>query len=163
MSELIHISKASAGYQVHYEADYTCGECVFAKGTGCAFFGPGETISLTKGGCNYYTHGEPGEIKIPWLGMFTKDQLGYVENKNGFSCKRCEYFDYECNLCNKGVDPNSPGDTPGLIHPNGCCDFQEPDAKRGQMSREEVLRFIGKKNGLQDLAHKLVGDRYARS
>lgn len=161
MSTLINITKAQAGYIYRPETQYTCGECVFAKGSACSFFGPSSKIDLKKGSCNYYTHGEPGEIMVPWIGVFTKEELGYVENKNGFSCKRCEYFDYENSDCNKSVCKDSPGDTPGLIHPNACCNYQEPDSKRGQMSTEEVLALIAKKNGLGSLASKLVGERYA--
>ncbi len=157
MSSMVHITKADAGYVYRPETQYRCGECIFAKPldgakivpvketqAACAFFGPATNISPTKGSCIYYTHGHPEDFDIPWIALFTKDQLGYAENKNGFSCKRCEYFAIQANDCRKPVDKDSEGDTPGLIHPNACCDFQTPDKKRGQMETAALLIMIEK-------------------
>lgn len=143
-------SKAEAGYQYRPETQYRCGECVMLKpagkgketASGCAWFGAGTEVSREQGSCIYFAHGAPDHPEIPWLGLFTKEELGYVENRTGFSCKRCEYFDIEKRDCRKPVDKDSPGDTPGEIHPNACCDFWEPDPKRSKLDTEKLMRLI---------------------
>lgn len=141
------ITKAEAGYQFHPDTEYRCRECVMSKelkdGHGCAWFGPSEKISPDKGSCNYFAHAHPDyHPEIPWLGLFTKEQLGYLENSQGFSCKRCHELLFPKHECKK-VDRKSPGDTPGEINPNGCCDFWEADKKRATMSTPELVKLIG--------------------
>jgi hypothetical protein len=137
------ISKEQAGYQYRPEVEYRCVECVMRKkadaGLRCAWFGP--TVPVKDyGTCIYFAHGTVADI--PYLGLFTKEELGYEENKEGFSCKRCEEFSYARNDCKK-VDRNSPGDTPGTISPNACCDFWERDRKRGGMTKPELIHLMG--------------------
>ncbi|HLG97152.1 MAG TPA: hypothetical protein VKX49_12640 [Bryobacteraceae bacterium] len=108
---------------------------------GCAFFGPNVEISAQSGGCNAFAHADSGKYEIPWLGLFTKVQLGYAENKPGFSCKRCSHVDLAAEDCER-VDKNSEGDTPGLIAANAYCNQWEPDKKRAPLSSEKLLNMI---------------------
>jgi len=121
----------------------------------CAFFGPATTINEEIGSCNYYSHGEPEKEKIdvPWLSIFTKIQLGYAENRPGFSCKRCSHFGVGKNDCNF-VDKSSPGDTAGEINPNACCSLWTRDPKRGGLSDEALVKILSAKPvvGLRELA-----------
>jgi len=142
MKELV--SKARACYQFHPDTEYTCKSCVMLKnlgrnGHGCAYFGPSDPVSADSGGCNYFAHG--AGFNIPWLNLFTKEELGYMENRQGFSCKRCEYIDLQGHACEK-VDAKSAGDTPGEIHPGGCCNFWDADPKRAKMPTDKLLVFI---------------------
>ena len=138
------ISKARAGYQFHPDIQYTCQSCVMLKdlgknGYGCAWFGPNDPVDAKTGGCNYFSHG--AGFAIPWMALFTKEELGYLESPNGFSCKRCEHIDIEDKDCEK-VDRNSAGDTPGEINPGGCCNIWEADRKRAAMPTEKLLTYI---------------------
>jgi hypothetical protein len=139
------IAKQAAGYIYRPETEYVCGQCVALKPlsvsgskTGCAWFGANEPVSDTSGTCIFFAHAAP--YQLPWLGLFTKIELGYTENAAGFSCKRCEHFDLKGD-CSK-VDKDSPGDTPGLISANACCNIWEADKKRAKMDRERLLRII---------------------
>ena len=139
------LEKQAAGYLYRPETSYVCGECVFPKylkggASGCALFGPSETVSLSKGSCNFFAHGKP-HTDQPWLGVYTKLELGYTENTNGFSCKRCEEFSPERNDCKK-VDKDSDGDTPGTISPNACCSNWERDPDRGNKTDEQLLKIL---------------------
>lgn len=142
------LEKEAAGYLFRPETSYVCGECVMHKPLpgdkyGCAFFGPGETVSLTEGSCGYFSHGHPPKPpnEVPWLPVWTKLELGYAENKNGFSCKRCEEFIVGRNDCKK-VDKDSDGDTPGDISPNACCSNWERDTVRGNMATGMLVKIL---------------------
>src|ERR1700685_3466385 len=79
--------KEAVLYQYRPETQYTCAVCVFAKenGTKCAVYGPGETIKPT-GSCGFWLHMDPDNLiakEIPYLGLATKMESGYVENKTG--------------------------------------------------------------------------------
>jgi len=133
------IPKEAVLYIFRPEVNITCGKCVFVKKSQCAVFGPSESISPERGSCGFYIHGDLGEAKeMPWIGFITKVEAGYAENTNGFQCKRCEYFDSPKLDCEK-VDKDSDGDTPGVIHPNGCCNRWEADDTRGQMSANQLM------------------------
>ena len=143
------IGKAEAGYQYHPDTEYRCEECVMIKdrdgGKGCAWFGPTVPISASSGSCNYFAHTHDlTRPEIPWIGLFTKAELGYLENAEGFSCKRCEELIVLRNDCKK-VDRNSEGDTPGEISPYGCCNFWEADRKRAQLTTPELVQIMGGK------------------
>jgi hypothetical protein len=140
------LEKQQAGYLYRPETHYVCGECVFQKElpkgkAGCALFGPSETISLSKGSCDYFSHGHRPKPEVPWLGVWTKIELGYFENEGGFSCKRCEEFLVGKNDCKK-VDKDSEGDTPGIISANGCCSNWERDPIRGGASDERLVQIL---------------------
>jgi hypothetical protein len=160
------IPKASALYVFRPETNYTCGICVFmkdrSKGNGCAFFGPSESVDANSGSCGYFTHADPKKHPdVPWLGLFTKGELGYYENPQGFSCKRCEYFGVGKNDCER-VDRYSDGDTPGVIAQNACCSLWEPDSRRATMSDEQLIQVISSKpiipspDGRQNIARRLA-------
>lgn len=133
------VTKAEAGYVL--AEDTRCKNCQFLKGTTfaprCAWMGPEVPVSLTEGGCNEFKAGDPEGV--PYLAPYlTKIQVGYLENKNGFGCRRCENFKPSERGC-RTVDKNSPGFTPGVIAAKACCDFWEKDALRGEMTEKQLL------------------------
>jgi hypothetical protein len=145
------IDKSQAGY-IHRSGDYTCGLCVFAKPisivpmeigkewpAACALFGPGERISVTRGGCNDYWHGVPNQTD--YLNVSSKLESGYLEHKRGFGCRRCEHFSPAKQDCSE-VLKDSPGDDPGQIHPGACCRLWEEDSKRGDLPLAELQYLI---------------------
>jgi hypothetical protein len=134
-------SKQAAGYIYRPETKYHCDECIFAKedSTKCALFGSVESIK-PYGGCNLYIHKDPDSStakSIPFLGLITKLEAGYEENKPGFTCGRCEYYLSKGQDC-KRVKKESPGDTLGIIDNHGCCNKWEKDSKRGDMKDEQL-------------------------
>jgi hypothetical protein len=147
------IAKESVLYIFKPETQTTCDVCVFSKDKNnpdstkkCKLLGPTTEIKAY-GSCGMWSHMDPSKEKtpeVPMLGIFTKLQVGYYENKQGFTCKRCEYFDYEKNDCYK-VDKDSEGDTPGMVHPDGCCNNWSPDSVRSKMSTEEINEWLDKK------------------
>jgi hypothetical protein len=129
------ISKATAGY-VHFEkTDYQCGEC-YKFNPDRAWQACAEVQGLIKpfGGCNQFIQGDVSQVKgITLPRKLSKEEAGYAENKAGFSCKRCEYFDRDKWDCNKPVDKDSPGPDKGMIHPDACCDFWEKSPIFGEI------------------------------
>jgi hypothetical protein len=137
------ISKAAALYIFRPDTQYTCGDCPMLKnGDKCAWLGPTVTVSAKTGTCGYFAHGKPLS-EIPWLPLFTKEELGYAENAQGFSCKRCEEFVRPAD-CQK-VHKDSPGDTPGQINLNACCALWNPDPKRAKMTNEQLFVILERK------------------
>jgi len=124
------ISKAAAGYIFAPGTSILCGECAFVgEGGLCSDHpGPEQRVNLEKGSCNDWQDRRQGLVagnnSRPWV------QVAYIENNNGFGCRRCEHMDLEKHDCSV-VDPNSPGDNPGKIDPYACCVFWEKDPKRG--------------------------------
>jgi hypothetical protein len=139
-------------YSFRPETQYTCSVCVFAKDKDfpdkvkkCKIFGPSTDIK-PEGSCGFWMHMDPvkeSTPEVPWLGVVTKTEAGYMENKEGFSCKRCEYFDAANQDCKK-VDKDSKGDTPGIIHANACCNAWEADKERANMTTEQLQEFLEK-------------------
>ncbi len=106
------IDKDDALYLERKNTDYECKDCIFYKEKKCALYG--ESIEIQPfGSCNYWMQSK-GENEKDWLNTTTKKESGYEENKDGYSCKRCEYFGN--NKCEK---------VKGVISPDGCCDFWE--------------------------------------
>jgi hypothetical protein len=141
-----NIPKDSALYVYRPETNQLCRECAFVKEiskgkSGCAFFGSGTAISPESGSCGYWSHAEPKQFEIPWMGIFTKQELGYAENRGGFGCWRCEYFAVGKNDCSK-VDKNSLGDTPGEVNPRGCCSLWDGDDKRSKMTAPQLVQLL---------------------
>lgn len=135
--------KEAVLYVLRPETQYTCDKCVFYKdGTPprCALLGPTEGIKAY-GSCGFWVHGEAGKFNVPWIGLVTKLEAGYEENPQGFSCKRCEYFDSQARACEK-VDKNSPGDTPGEIHPNACCNMWDADDIRAGKTTTQLMSIL---------------------
>jgi hypothetical protein len=137
--------KEAVLYMYRPETKYQCSECVFAKegATKCAVFGPTEIIK-PEGGCGFYLHQEP-ESKtaqsIPYLNLATKIEAGYEENRQGFTCGRCEYFSNKKQDCKK-VRKDSIGDTPGIIDPGACCNRWDKDKERGDMTDKQLDKFF---------------------
>lgn len=148
MSEEGKIKKEAVLYAFNPETQYTCGQCFNRqpKSNICSLFN--SKINPDTGSCGFYVHedGKKTGIYAPVVGVITKLQAGYTENKEGFSCKRCEYFKVGENDC-RAVDKGSPGLTPGIIHPNACCNNWDADDERAKMKTEELLKLIssGKK------------------
>lgn len=147
------IKKEAVLYAFNPETQYTCGQCFNRKpGTNvCSLFGPEDPISPDSGSCGFYAHedGTKSGIFAPIVGVISKLQAGYAENKNGFSCKRCEYFMVGKNDCH-AVDKSSPGLTPGIIHPNACCNNWDADAKRAKMPTPELLEYLSKSDDSEE-------------
>jgi hypothetical protein len=139
--------KESVLYVLRPETQYTCEKCLFRRdeATKCALFSAAEPIK-PNGSCGFWIHFSPEKAGIDMapIGAVTKQEAGYADSKHGFSCKRCKFFDPLALKCQK-VDENSLGDTPGVIHPNACCNMFDPDPSRGQMSTEDVNKVIGRK------------------
>lgn len=120
------ISKSAAGY-VHFDnTNYHCDECFkFEPNHGkrdCAEVGG--AIS-PDGGCNTFVAGPANQtipVRIPR--KLSQQEAGYMVNKAGFACKRCEYFLRDNWDCRK-VDKDSDGKDRGVIHPEGCCNNWE--------------------------------------
>lgn len=148
------LTKAQAGYQFRDGTEYVCGDCSFLKNTdGCSLFAASDKISATAGVCNYFAKGP--SLDLPFTGLFNKRELGYVENRVGFTCGRCDHFLVGKDGCRK-VDKNSPGDTPGSISPRGCCSLWERDSRRGNLSTTALVQLLAKvpekSSGLRTLA-----------
>ena len=86
----------------------------------CTVHGEGDAIRGV-GSCGFFINGKPAKGEEP-MGLITVRQSGYVENPygTGFSCKRCTFWEDQKLGC-RIVNPNSPGDTPGIIHGDACC------------------------------------------
>ncbi len=126
---------------IHREnTNITCGQCVFVKGNKCKLFGINSAISSVAGSCGMFIKGEENDA-VPFIGTLTKIETGYLENKNGFTCSRCEEYLPEQRACKK-VDKNSKGDDPGKIEPGACCNRWEKDPVRGNMTDEQLAKVI---------------------
>jgi len=116
------IDKAVVLY-IHVEGvNYKCIECAFWKNKKCALYGPSVAIK-EYGGCNLWLE-KKDERELPWIGSLTKKETGYMENEDGFSCKRCDEFIPSENNCKK-VNRMSEGDDSGKISKDGCCNRWE--------------------------------------
>ncbi len=115
------IEKALALYLYRDGCNYTCSECYFYKEKKCALYGQSITIQ-SYGGCNLWQKAKG--VEANWINSTTKEETGYTENKDGFTCGRCEYFIPSQNNCQK-VNRNSKGDTPKEIIEDACCNGWE--------------------------------------
>ena len=123
-----HIPKQAVLY-LHSEKrgtpEYGCGSCMMFidDKERCTILPKGQVIKA-HGSCGLWVGG-PNATGETSHGNLTAKQAGYVENKSGFSCKRCVYFRADAQDCFV-VDKDSPGDDPGKIHSDGCCNHWEP-------------------------------------
>lgn len=124
MVETAKIPKSAVLYIHKKNTNYKCKDCVFQKNhaNNCAIYGPGVSIKPI-GGCGEFIL-KKGNFEPPYIGGYTKENTGYLENPEGFSCGRCEEFLPEGNDCKK-VDKDSPGDDPGAILSGSCCNRWE--------------------------------------
>jgi hypothetical protein len=121
--------KAAVGYVFAPGTSVLCGECAYIQEDLCTDHpGPEQFVSLETGSCNDWQDRRAG----PVLGNHSRAWLmvAYAENDNGFGCRRCIHMGYPKRDCN-AVDKDSPGLTPGEIHPYGCCNLWERDPTRG--------------------------------
>lgn len=124
MAETAKISKEVVLYIHKRDTAYKCKDCLFAKnqGNNCAIYGPSTSIR-PYGTCGLFVK-HKGNIEVPYIGGYNKENTGYVENQEGFSCAKCDEFLPEDEDCKK-IDKDSPGDDPGKITSAGCCNRWE--------------------------------------
>ena len=138
MGESNKITKATVLYVFNPPAKYECQECAFYNSTGeCTYYIPAEAKVKPYGSCNAWTYGAKGHIK--GNSDHTREATGYTENREGFSCGRCEEFVADTKRCRK-VDEKE-GLTPGTIQPRSCCNRWSPDPIRAKLS-EDKLRSL---------------------
>ena len=124
MSETAKISKEVVLYIHKRDTAYKCKDCLFARehGNKCALYGSSVSIR-PYGTCGLFVK-QKGHVDIPFIGGYNKENTGYVENMEGFSCARCDEFLPEEQDCKK-IDKDSPGDDPGKITSGACCNRWE--------------------------------------
>ena len=136
------LDKDDAGYQFKPNTQYECGDCVFylPDHRKCQLLSDAESV-LPFDGCTYFVKGVPETLGTERLYALNSLEADYSRSNFGFSCKRCVHFIMESWDC-EGVNKDTPGDTPGMIHPDACCNLQEPDPVRGQLPTEAVRTLI---------------------
>ena len=124
MAETTKIPKEVVLYIHKRDTAYKCKDCLFARENGnkCALYGSSVSIR-PYGACGLWIK-RKGNIDVPFIGTYNKENTGYVENPDGFSCARCDEFIPDAEDCKK-IDKDSPGDDPGKILPQGCCNRWE--------------------------------------
>ena len=124
MAETSKIPKDVVLYIHKRNTLYRCRDCVFAKSQAnrCAWFGASIAIKPI-GTCGTWAQ-KKGNVEIPFFGGYSKEELGYVEEPEGYSCAHCEEFLPDEKDCKK-VDKDSPGDDPGEIVGGACCNRWE--------------------------------------
>lgn len=124
MAEAAKIPKSAVLYIHKKDTNYKCRDCLFQKDQAnkCAIYGSSVSIK-PYGGCGEWIK-KKGNIDIPYIGGYTKENTGYVENPEGFTCGRCDEFLRDQNDCKK-IDKDSPGDDPGSIESAACCNRWE--------------------------------------
>lgn len=122
--------KAAVSYVYAPDTSVLCQECAFITPGGKCTDHPGKEqfVSLETGSCNDWQDLRQGRVRgnnsRAWV------VVAYTENQNGFGCRRCRHMGYPKHDCD-AVDRNSPGATPGEIHPYGCCNLWKKDTRRG--------------------------------
>lgn len=121
------IPKSAVLYLHRVGTEYQCKDCVlFQPQEERCWVHSNVAVIKPYGTCGLFVRGKPNRLfeREEQLGAVSKLESGYTENKEGFSCKRCEYFYPTTNDCQK-VDRDSPGDDSKRIHPDGCCNAFE--------------------------------------
>lgn len=135
-----------------YQTQYQCMDCPMwiADTNQCTIHAPDVEV-LGTDSCGYWIPGEPTSTKFSVgepHGNVTPQQSGLESNPAGFSCKHCANYVAKvlpgnvmgdsggCNV----VDYNSPGDDPGMIHPDACCAGWTRDPDVGTMPADEFIR-----------------------
>jgi hypothetical protein len=123
----VKVTKNGATYVFRHDTDYRCEDCWkwLPDTEQCLEFRPQDVVKA-HGYCSYWSFGEPGMIDAEPTGSYLPEELGYSEDPHGTQCHRCIYKNPGDDTYCHRVDESSPGDTPGQIHPNGCCANQEP-------------------------------------
>ena len=128
MAESAKIPKSAVLYIHLKDTQEKCKDCLFRKdgANKCALYGRSIAIKPW-GGCGQFILFLRGNLPdLPYWpeGQYTKENTGYVENRPGFTCLRCDEFLSAEKDCKK-VDKNSPGDDPGQITAEACCNRWE--------------------------------------
>lgn len=132
------LPKALALYVFNPPSKYTCAECAFVNADGkCTNYIRAEENVKSYGSCNDWRTLTKG--RIAGNHDRTREATGYMENREGFSCGRCEEFVADTKRCRK-IDEKE-GLTPGLIHPRACCNRWEADPIRAKLP-EDKLRSL---------------------
>lgn len=124
MAETAKIPKSVVLYIHKRDTNYKCKDCLFAKDQGnkCAIYGSSVAIK-PYGTCGEWIK-KKGNFDVPYVGGYNKENTGYVENPEGFTCGRCDEFLPDRADCKK-VDKDSAGDDPGAILSGACCNRWE--------------------------------------
>jgi len=133
MAESTKIPKSVVLYIHKRNTFYQCRDCVLAKAQAnrCALMGANIPIKPI-GTCGAWLQ-RKGNIEVPFIGGYTKEELGYEEVPEGYSCGHCEEFLPGEKDCKK-VDKHSPGDDPGSIESGGCCNRWEKQNEHEEVS-----------------------------
>jgi hypothetical protein len=133
------IDKAPAGYMHVPRGDYDCDDCPMwiEMSRRCVLHGASDIV-LDSDSCNYFVLGFAGQFGQTPLGYLTKEQSGFCHSVAGLSCKRCKHWLRDEWAC-EGVNKDSAGDDPGMIHPDGCCDLWEIDPTFGHLPSEALI------------------------
>ena len=136
MPEEKKIPKAVALYIHKRNTLYRCRDCVLAKAQAnkCALLGIAVSIKPI-GTCGAWIH-KKGNVEVPFIGGYTKEELGYVEFPEGYSCGHCEEFLPDQQDCRK-IDKDSPGDDPGRIVSEACCNRWESMSEDKNNEKDE--------------------------
>lgn len=133
------VSKPSAGYVYIPGSSYQCRECAFITPDGlCSNYLKTEANVKPYGSCNDWRTLEAGRIMGNW--SRTRHDTAYMENKPGFTCGRCEYFNFDRYRCSEVSEKGKPAFN--IISPRGCCNFWDGDEVRKHMTVAE-LRQLG--------------------
>jgi len=119
-------SDLKVDYVHHGDGNYRCDSCkLWNPNKLCLLFSIADRVQPW-GGCNFHTEGTPSTNNYP-LAVISPKAAGYVETpfKNGYGCRRCEYFDRGDWKCEKVSENGLPDN--GVIHPMGCCNKWEVD------------------------------------
>lgn len=131
-------SKSTVLYVFNPPSKYTCEECTYINSTGdCTQYTKADADVKPYGSCNIWSPGAKGHVKAN--GDHTRQATGYTENRQGFSCARCEEFVADTKRCKKVNE--AEGLTPGIIHPRACCNRWEADPIRAKLP-EDTLRSL---------------------
>lgn len=134
MRETNKIEKAIVLYVFDPPTRYSCSECAFITSTGeCSDYVKADRDVKAYGSCNNWRSLVEG--RIAGNHDHTREATGYAENREGFSCKRCDEFIADTRRCQK-VD-EAGGLTPGIIHPNACCNRWEPSPTKRNLTDAE--------------------------
>jgi len=136
------IDKSHAGYMHMPRGDYDCDDCPFwiESSRRCVLHGASDIV-LPTDSCNFFCLGVAGSFGQTPLGYVTKLESGFAHSTAGFSCKRCANWLRDEWGC-VGVDKNSEGDDPGIIHPDACCCLWEKDPEYGDMPSEALVHIL---------------------
>lgn len=135
------IAKETVLYIHRAGTQYTCSDCIFFRRSQgvCAIFHSNDNHVKPYGACGLWIE-RFNRVSIPLIGAVTKTEAGYVENDQGFSCKRCDEF-LPSGDCKK-VDKDSAGDDPGEINKNACCNRWSPDKERASMTNAQLMAYL---------------------